>query len=101
MYEPGLYLVNRLQRRIETLIISYVDLMIGRLPFIMIRSLRLSLLTCALILLFGRYQVRVIIIELTVPAEEDVADAHNRKLTKYASLQSDCISQGWYINFPN
>ena len=37
----------------------------------------------------------VIIGEQTIPAEENVADAHNRKATKYESLIASCISQGW------
>ena len=42
---------------------------------------------------------KVIIIELTVPAEENVSDAHQRKVTKYQSLISTCILSGWDTTF--
>jgi hypothetical protein len=38
---------------------------------------------------------QIIIVELTIPAEEGMADAHNRKLSRYESLVATCFSQGW------
>jgi hypothetical protein len=40
---------------------------------------------------------KVIIGELTVPAEEEISNAHNRKLSRYESLVADCIGQGWQV----
>ena len=40
-----------------------------------------------------------IIIELTVPSEDAIADAAFRKSNKYASLVADCRLQGWTIHF--
>lgn len=36
--------------------------------------------------------------ELTVPAEELIADAHQRKSLKYEQLVSTCRSLGWTVN---
>ena len=38
---------------------------------------------------------RIIWWELTCPAEENITDAHDRKLSKYADLQVDCQTAGW------
>ena len=37
----------------------------------------------------------VFLIELTVPWEEALDEAHERKLEKYALLQEECIQNGW------
>ena len=37
----------------------------------------------------------VIIIELTVPWETRVQEAHERKRAKYEQLQADCVQEGW------
>ena len=42
---------------------------------------------------------RVIIIELTVPAEENIANAHHRKTVKYEALVASCLSRGWKTTF--
>src|SRR6185503_12646088 len=46
------------------------------------------------IVIWSQSTKTVIIGEQTIPAEENVADAHNRKATKYESLIASCISQG-------
>lgn len=51
------------------------------------------------IVIWSKESKRVIIIELTVPAEENVADAHYRKTIKYESLVASCLSQGWKTTF--
>ena len=38
---------------------------------------------------------RAILIELTVPWETHIEDAHERKLTRYEELRSSCIANGW------
>ena len=38
---------------------------------------------------------RIIWWELTCPVEENISDAHNKKLNKYAELQVDCQNAGW------
>ena len=38
---------------------------------------------------------KVFLIELTVPWEEAMDEAHERKLERYALLQEECISNGW------
>ena len=38
-------------------------------------------------------------IELTVPAEENIAKAHYRKTVKYEALIASCLSQGWKTTF--
>jgi len=40
---------------------------------------------------------KVIIGELTVPAEEEISNAHYRKLTRYESLVAECSAQGWKV----
>ena len=37
----------------------------------------------------------VFLIELTVPWEEAMDEAHERKLERYALLQEECVSNGW------
>ena len=48
------------------------------------------------IVIWSKSSKRVIMLELTVPAEENVADAHNRKTIKYDALVSSCLAQGWH-----
>jgi hypothetical protein len=45
--------------------------------------------------IWSRSRKRVIVIELTVPSEELVSDAHHRKSLKYESLLAACSAQGW------
>jgi hypothetical protein len=47
------------------------------------------------IVIWSKESKRVIIIELTVPAEESITDAHHRKLLKYEPLLAMCLSQSW------
>ena len=42
---------------------------------------------------------QVIIIELTVPWETRVDEAHERKRLKYEDLRSDCTSNGWTTHY--
>lgn len=37
----------------------------------------------------------IIIMELTVPWEDRLGEAHERKMTKYEQLVTDCRAQGW------
>ena len=39
----------------------------------------------------------IIIIELTIPYEQNINSAHNRKLNKYAGLTSDLREQGYDV----
>ena len=45
--------------------------------------------------LFSRGSKRIIFIELTVPWEEGVEEAYERKLLRYLDLVKDCIANGW------
>ena len=38
---------------------------------------------------------KVIIVELTVPWEENMEEAYERKLTRYETLRTDCEENGW------
>lgn len=38
---------------------------------------------------------QVVIVELTVPWEERIEEANERKRLKYSELQADCASKGW------
>lgn len=38
---------------------------------------------------------QVLVIELTVPWEERIEEAHERKFLKYSDLQADCKAKGW------
>ena len=53
------------------------------------------------IVLFSRKQKTVCILELTVPWETRIDEAHERKRLKYVDLQTQCIENGWKtICFP-
>ena len=47
------------------------------------------------IVLFSRGSNRIIFVELTVPCEEAVKEAYERKLLRYLDLLKDCIANGW------
>lgn len=47
------------------------------------------------IVIFSRSLKSVILIELTVPLEDRTAASHERKINRYASLQSDCEENGY------
>ncbi|XP_071836870.1 uncharacterized protein [Apostichopus japonicus] len=47
------------------------------------------------ITIFSKKTKNVIIIELTVPMEENLANAYARKKCKYQDLVADCESRGW------
>ena len=47
------------------------------------------------IIIWSESRKEVIIGELTVPWEDNIDDAHERKLTKYAELRSECRDRGW------
>ena len=40
---------------------------------------------------------QAILVELTVPWEERIEDAYERKLAKYQDLVADCQQQGWRV----
>ena len=47
------------------------------------------------IVIWSTSSKEVIIGELTVPWEDNIDDAHERKLTKYAELRGECSDRGW------
>ena len=47
------------------------------------------------IVLWSKVTKQVVFIELTIPWEEGVDEAHERKLTSYNELVGDCRSNGW------
>ena len=47
------------------------------------------------ITIFSKHTKTVIIIELTVPMEENLANAYARKKCKYQDLVADCENRGW------
>ena len=47
------------------------------------------------IVLWSRESKKVVMIELTVPWEERMEEAHELKRSKYAELQAQCIEKGW------
>ena len=47
------------------------------------------------IVIFSTRTKNVIIIELTVPMEENLASAYDRKKCKYQDLVADCENRGW------
>ncbi len=47
------------------------------------------------IILYSDSTHQIILVELTIPWESRVEEAHERKSLKYAELKSDCISKGW------
>ena len=51
------------------------------------------------VVIWSKESKRVIMIELTVPAEENIANAHHRKTVKYEALIASCLSQGWKTTF--
>ena len=51
------------------------------------------------ITIFSTQTKNVIIIELTVPAEENLANAFARKKCKYQDLVAECENNGWSVNY--
>jgi hypothetical protein len=49
------------------------------------------------ITIYSRSTKNVIIIELTVPSEENLANAYDRKKTKYQDLVAECENRGWTV----
>ena len=47
------------------------------------------------IVIFSRTLKAVILIELTVPLEDRTTAAHDRKVSRYASLRNSCEENGW------
>ena len=47
------------------------------------------------VVIWSASEKQVIIGELTVPWEDNIDDAHERKLTKYAELRAECRDRGW------
>ena len=47
------------------------------------------------IVIWSTSSKEVITGELTVPWEDNIDDAHERKLTKYAELRAECCDRGW------
>ena len=41
---------------------------------------------------------QVILGELTVPWEDNIQEAYERKLAKYADLKADCETRGWKVS---
>ena len=41
---------------------------------------------------------KVIVVELTCPAEENIEERHSEKLGRYEILRKDCISTGWKVH---
>ena len=52
-------------------------------PYIVIYSLKLR---------------KVILIELTCPAEENIEERHSEKISRYEGLLKDCINAGWKVD---
>lgn len=53
------------------------------------------------IIVWSRSLRRVILMELTIPAEDNLQKAHNRKMLKYQALVEECRKNGWVTNlFP-
>lgn len=51
--------------------------------------------------LWSRTMKQVVLLELTVPCEEGMEEAHERKLRKYQSLIHECQQEGWWAwNLP-
>ena len=50
---------------------------------------------CPDIVLWSDMTKRVVLIELTVPWEEKIEEANERKRRKYQELEEDCKSKGW------
>ena len=49
------------------------------------------------IVIWSKSTKKVIIIELTVPWEENIETAHERKMLKYQDLTDECREKGWKI----
>ena len=49
------------------------------------------------IIIYSRCTKNVILIELTVPSEENLANAYARKKCKYQDLVADCENRGWTV----
>ena len=47
------------------------------------------------LVLWSEVTKQVIMLELTVPWEERMEEAHQRKLLKYQQLVDDCVGNGW------
>ena len=47
------------------------------------------------IVVWSEVAKEVIIGELTVPWEDNIDEAHERKLAKYADLRAECNDKGW------
>ena len=41
---------------------------------------------------------KVILIELTCPAEENIEERHSEKISHYVGLLKDCINVGWKVH---
>ena len=51
------------------------------------------------IVIFSEQLKVCVIVELTIPAEENMTDAHDRKNIKYQSLVSECERQSWKVKY--
>ena len=47
----------------------------------------------------NEFEKKCVVIELTVPAEENLAQANNRKKCKYADLIHECQEAGWDVRY--
>ena len=47
------------------------------------------------IIIWSKQTKQVLLVELTVPWESRIEEAHERKLTKYQALIDECVSNGW------
>ncbi|KAL0148307.1 hypothetical protein M9458_056369 [Cirrhinus mrigala] len=47
--------------------------------------------------LTSEFTKQVVILELTVPWEDRIEEAHKRKMAKYAELSSECWNNGWKV----
>ena len=50
------------------------------------------------LVLWSASRRRVILIELTCPAEEGIQDAASRKVARYAGLCGECERLGWSVS---
>ena len=49
--------------------------------------------------IYSTSEKKYVVIELTVPAEENLAQANNRKKCKYADLIHECQEAGWDVRY--
>ena len=49
--------------------------------------------------IYSTSEKKCVVIELTVPAEENLAQANNRKKCKYADLIHECQEAGWDVRY--